>query len=129
MKPGSYVPNSHHKAAHRICDLCFRESGGCCINYRADRKFPVYHSCSDGCDDILLTLAIHGQGYIQVGIIRELHAKAVAEAREAFWATVQSFGLPFTADDSRVDLIVRAVMASLMESMRQQSALTAPGDG
>lgn len=127
-KAGSYLPNSHHKAAHRICDFCFRECGGYCVNFRADRQYPVYHSCSDGCDDALLALAIRGQGFIPISIIREIHNKAVVAARPAVYEAITKIVSLPTSDWAKVDTLIRVVMAQIMESMRQQSALTASGE-
>jgi hypothetical protein len=130
VPPGTYMPNSHHKAALLICDFCFRQCGGFCIQHMADRQYPIYHTCSDICDDVMLALVIRGRGYAQADLIRRFHAQAVIDARLEIHKGIEalmSASLPLVGA-ANMDGITQKVMASIMESMRQQSALTAPGE-
>ena len=121
----AYLPNSEHKAAHRICDLCFRECGGFCVQYRAERQFPAYHTCSDLCDDIVLEMVIADRGYLKRAAIAALNLKAAEQARKTVYDALLAIGIPRGAMTLAVlDAIIKGTFTGIVRSMRAQSAGT-----
>lgn len=130
--PDHYQPNSPHKSPLRICDLCFRESTGHVVQYRALPEFPAYHSCSTVCDDILLELAIAGGGYIAQIDMDAARKKAIPEGRSAFLHQLNEMGkwgqLGGITDQlfKKIDAVVIAVINSIVASMHAQSIAALP---
>lgn len=118
----SYPPHSNHRAARIVCDLCFRECLGLCIQYRASKEFPAYHACKE-CDDALLELAIAGRGFISASVVERMRGKAVIEARAPVFDAFEAFGHHAQLYNSpALDDIIRAVFAGVSRSMQAQSA-------
>lgn len=116
----NYLPNSNHKAAHRICDLCFRECGGLCVQYRSKPEFPAYHSCSKECDDVLLDLVISGYGFIQTSDMQRIRSFALVEMRKI--SRLEGLLKAFDGvEDGVIDGIFIAVLSGVFKSMHAQS--------
>lgn len=127
-----YLPNSPHKSPLRVCDLCFRESTGHVVQYRALPEFPAYHSCSTVCDDILLELVVAGRGYIPQDAINEARRKAIPDGRHAFLHQLSEIGkwgqLGGITDQlyKKIDAVVIATISGIVASMHAQSIAALP---
>jgi hypothetical protein len=122
-------PLSIHPIPRSVCDICAREAGALVVQYRADRRYPAYHSCSIDCDEGLIGLVNQRKGFVNMADITAMEQKAIEDARGSLWQTMVSWigeeramELFGGLSTEQIDKGISDIWVALHVSMQRQSA-------